>query len=264
MNEENTPVVENGADNAEKQPATATNANQPDLSSLFVDGQAGVFDENKIVGLMNDLANQKKSTSYYQSLYMKKNEVPETADGYAKNFKPDSMYEKAMEQENVKNMVKAIREWGIENQIGERSLNKFLDYTLRSAVEKNILDMRSEEQIKEEAAKAEAEELKKLQPMLERINKSKEENDAILEHFLNSPNVFTNDPEMKKYITELADSSAMGYKLLTMLTHTIEHRGIPVVSGTVAGKDKAALMAEIQKIDDPNLRHQKMKEFYGE
>ena len=56
----------------------------------------------------------------------------------------------------------------------------------------------------------------------------------------------------------------MGYKLLTMLTHTIEHRGIPVVSGTVAGKDKAALMAEIQKIDDPNLRHQKMKEFYGE
>lgn len=263
MNEE-TPVVENGTDNAAKQPVTATNANQPDLSSLFVDGQAGVFDEQKIVGLMNDLANQKKSTSYYQSLYMKKNEVPETADGYAKNFKPDSIYEKAMEQENVKNMVKSMREWGLENQIGERSLNKFLDYTLRSAVEKNILDMRTDEQKQAEVQAAEEEEFKKVQPMLERMGKTREENNAIINGFLNSPSVFTNDPEMKEFLHNLADGSAMGYKLVTMLTHAIEHRGIPVVSGTVAGKDKSAMMAEIQKIEDPNLRFQKMKEFYGE
>ena len=52
-----------------------------------------------------------------------------------------------------------------------------------------------------------------------------------------------------------------------MLANSVDHRGIPVtgiVTSTVSQKDKSALMAELQKIDDPDLRERKMREYYGE
>ena len=93
--------------------------NNVDLSAYFKDGEAGVFDENKIEKLAKDYENQKKSTSYFKSMYMKKNPVPETADGYAKSFKADSMYEGVMGEESVKSAINEIRKFAFDNKIGE-------------------------------------------------------------------------------------------------------------------------------------------------
>lgn len=270
MSENNqTPPVNDGGGTQTQitPPATQSGAQEshtPDLSAVFVDGQPGTFDQDKIVSLMKDLENSKKSASYFQSMYMKKNEVPETIDGYSKAFKADSMYEAALAQDNVKGMIKAMQEWGLKQGIGTRALNSFIDYTLKNAVQKNIIDLRSDEQKAADKKKYDDEQLAKIQPMLDGMHKTKDENDTIIQKFLDGKSVFTNDPEMKEYLINLADSGAMGYKLLTMMTHQIEHSGIPVVSGTIKTQDKAALMAEIQKIDDPQLRFQKMQEFYNQ
>ena len=85
--------------------------NTPDLSAYFKDGEAGVFDPEKVAGLAKDLENQKKSTSYFQSQFMKKNGVPETAEGYYTHFKADSTYEEALKDETIKNNVDDFFKW---------------------------------------------------------------------------------------------------------------------------------------------------------
>lgn len=254
-------------DTQESTPAEPTGTSNVDLSAYFKDGEAGVFDENKIEKLAKDYENQKKSTSYFQSMYMKKNPVPETADGYAKSFKADSMYEKAMEEDAVKSTIKNIRDFAFENKIGERETNMFTDYILKNAVKANIIDTRTEEQLKAEQQKIFDEAAKEVQPMLDSLGRTLEENNRYIDNFLSSPSIFTNSPEMIETIKQVANESANGYKLITMLANSVDHRGIPVtgiVTSTVSQKDKSALMAELQKIDDPDLRERKMREYYGE
>lgn len=239
--------------------------NQPDLSSYFKDGEPGVFDAEKVADLARSLENQKKSTSYFQSQFMKKNGVPETVEGYYTHFKPDSMYEKAMEEESVKKSVNDMFTWCKENNVGEREANLFADYVLKNAVSSNIIDMRTEEQIQAEIDRVNAENLEKVQPMLDSLGRDVEENNLVIENFLNSKSVFTNNPEMKDYIREIADKDAMGYMFVTMLTQAVEHRGIPVITGTATiSKDKAALDKEYNQEDDPVKREALMKAFLGD
>lgn len=256
------------ADNQVSSTATIEDTNtenQPDLSSYFKDGEPGVFDADKVADLARSLENQKKSTSYFQSQFMKKNGVPETVEGYYTHFKPDSMYEKAMTDESVKKSVNDMFTWCKENNVGEREANLFADYVLKSAVNSNLIDMRTEEQIQAEIDKINAENLEKVQPMLDSLGRDIEENNTVIENFLNSKSVFTNNPEMKDYIREIADKDAMGYMFVTMLTQAVEHRGIPVITGTATvSKDKAALDKEYNQEDDPVKREALMKAFLGD
>lgn len=256
----------------EAQATQPSNENQEnstaDLSAYFKDGETGVFDPEKVAGLARDLENQKKSTSYFQSQFMKKNGVPETAEGYYTNFKADSMYEAALQDEQLKGNIDGFFKWCKENNIGEREAHLFADFSLKGAVSGNLIDMRSQEQIDKESAEAKQklfdEEFEKVKPMLDSMGRSLDENNEIIENFLSSRSIFTNDPEMKKYLTELADMDAKGYQLVTLLTQAVEHRGIPVVTGTVESKDRAALMKEYQEESDPVRRENIMKAYLGE
>lgn len=237
-----------------------TPENAPDLSAYFKDGEAGVFDPEKVAGLAKDLENQKKSTSYFQSQFMKKNGVPETPEGYYEHFKADSSYENLMKDESVKKGMDDFFKWCKENNIGEREALLFADHNMKNASQFFI----SEEEQQAEQERVYNEELEKAKPMLENLGRTLEENNTIIENFLNSPSIFTNNPEMKEWITNLADSDAMGYKFVTLLTQAVEHRGVPVITGSTEGKDKAALMKEYQNESDPVLREALMKKFLGE
>lgn len=245
---------------------TAPEANDtPDLSAYFKDGEAGVFDAEKVADLARSLENQKKSTSYFQSQFMKKNGVPETVEGYYTHFKPDSMYEKAFQEEETKKSVDELFKWSKDNNIGEREATLFADYVLKSAVQANLIDTRTEEQLQAEQEKAYQEELVKVQPMLDSLGRTIDENNTIIENFLNSRSVFTNNPEMKEYIQNIADRDAMGYMFVTMLTQAVEHKGIPVVTGSATiSKDRAALDKEFQAETDPVKREALLRAFYGE
>ena len=242
-----------------------TNENMPDLSAYFKDGEAGVFDPDKVAGLARDLENQKKSTSYFQSQFMKKNGVPEKYEDYFTNFKPDSIYESVFNDENLKEVENNIFKWCHENKIGSRESQLFMDYILKSAVESNIIDTRSEKEIAlAQQLKAE-EEAEKVQPMLNSLGRSLEENNEIIENFLNSRSVFTNNPEMREYLQELADSDAKGYMLVTLMTQAFEHSGVPVVTGDSAiSKDRVALTNEYNNESDPLKREALMRAYLGE
>lgn len=253
------------ADNQVSSNEDQTQDNQPDLSSYFKDGEPGVFDAEKVADLARNLENQKKSTSYFQSQFMKKNGVPETVEGYYTHFKPDSIYEKAMNEESVKTGVNNLFTWCKENNVGEREAQLFADYTLKNAVNSNLIDLRTEEQIQAEQDKLNEEMLEKVQPMLDSLGRDVEENNLVIENFLNSKSVFTNNPEMKEYIRNIADSDAMGYMFVTTLTQAVEHRGIPVITGSATvSKDKAALEKQYNEETDPVKREALMKAFLGD
>lgn len=236
----------------------------PDLSAYFRDGEPGVFDAEKVAGLARDLENQKKSTSYFQSQFMKKNGVPENYEDYYKTFKADSMYESAMDDETVKESVENLYKWCHENKIGQRESNLMADYILKNAVQSGILDMRTDEERDAEFNKKIAEETEKLKPMLESLNRTKEENDIMLQNFFNYPNAFNRDPEVSDYLFELAEKDSRMYKHLTNLMQATEHRGVPYVTGTAATKDKAAVTRDYNQETDPEKREALMRAYLGE
>lgn len=259
-----TPASEN-VENTTRNNIQSAEEYTPDLSAYFKDGEAGVFDAEKIADLARSLENQKKSTSYFQSQFMKKNGVPETVEGYYTHFKPDSMYEKAFNEEGTKESIDTLFKWAKENNIGEREATLFADYALKSAVESNLIDMRTDEQKQAEQEKLYMQEAEKVKPMLENLGRSIDENNKVIENFLNSRSVFTNNPEMVEYIRDIADKDAMGYMFVTMLTQAIEHKGIPVVTGSATGsKDKAAFEKAFQEEPDPVKREALARAFYGE
>lgn len=236
-----------------------------DLSTLWKENEAGVYDDDKITQLAKDLENQKKSTSYFQSMYMKKNPVPDTIEGYEKNFKPDSMYEKALEFEEVKTGLKEFREWALKNKIGEREANLFADWVLKDKVQTHNIDLRSEEDIAVEKQKAYEEGLKEVQPMLDSLGRSIEENNRYIDNFLKSPSAFSNNPEMIKYIENIANGDPMGYKFVTLLTQLVDHKDLEhIPTGTYTKQDKADLQQRLIQEPDPEKRFRMMQEFFKE
>lgn len=237
--------------------------NTPDLSALFKDGEPGVFDTDKVAKLAKDFENSKKSASYFQSQYMKKEGIPESIDGYFKDFRPDSSYEKFMEKDNVKKSKEDLIKFAFDNQISPKAAEKFFDYSMKNLVNSGAFVEKTEEEIKAEQEKANQEAMKEVQPMLDSLNRTKEVNDQYIEKFINSPNIFTSNPKMKDFLEEIANYGAEGYMLITLMEQAYNNQGVPVITGTVATKDKAAFEKAYNEEKDPVVREQLAKEFYG-
>lgn len=253
-------------------PQSAQNNPQPagdnnvDLASLFKDGEPGTYDTDKITQLIKNYENSKKSASYFQSQYMKKQGIPETVDGYfGANWHADSAYENAMNNEDVKQAKDKLANFAFQNNISPRDAELFFDYTMKNLAKTGYFEQKTPEQIAEEQKKADEEAMKEVAPMLESINRTKEDNDKYISAFFESQgNPFTNDPNMKNYLEQIADDGAMGYKLITMMEQMFSHRGVPPISGTVAGKDTAAFEKQLAQESNPEARDRMMREFYGE
>ncbi|MCQ2608563.1 MAG: hypothetical protein MJ197_07755 [Bacteroidales bacterium] len=250
------------------QVAPAGNDGQPsagviDLSVYFKDNEPGVYDPDKISALVKDRDNKAKSASYFQSEFMKKNDVPQSVEGYAEHFKPDSMYEKFMENDQVKDTLKTIREWGLKNNIGPVAVNSFCDLALRKMVEDGDLDSRTPEQIQEDVAKATAAEQEKLKPFLESTHRSFEDQTKILNKFFDTPSVFTNDPEVKAFLQKAANESAVAYKAISYLIDAIEFGGYKALptQGESLGVGAAEFWNKYNAEQDPMKREAMLAEF---
>lgn len=250
----------------QQEPITAQPQNSDtDLSSLFKDGEPGTYDADKITKLMHDFENSKKSASYFQSQYMKKEGIPESIDGYFKDFRPDSSYANGMEKDDVKTAKENLIKFAFENNISPRNAELFFDYSMKNLAKTGYFTEKTAEEIEAEKQAQYESDMKEVTPMLEQLNRSKDDNDKYIEKFMTSDsNPFINDPKMKEYLENIADDGAMGYKFITMMEQVFNHSGVPVISGSVEGKDKAAFEAALAKETNPELREKMMKEYYGE
>lgn len=234
-----------------------------DLSVYFKDGEPGVYDNDKITALIKDRDNKAKSASYFQSELMKKNEVPQTIDGYATHFKPDSTYEKFMQDESVQQTLKTIREWGLKNNISPTAVNSFCDLTLRKMVEDGDLDARTPEQIAEEAAKATAAAQEQLKPFLESVHRSFDDQTKLINKFFDTPSIFTNDPEVKSFLQQAANESPIAYKAISYLIDAIEfggYKALPTQSESI-GIGAAEFWSKFNAETDPVKRDAMLTEF---
>lgn len=239
------------------------NVGDVDLSLYFKDGEPGVYDTDKLTALVKDRDNKAKSASYFQSQYMQKNDVPETADGYAAHFKPDSAYEKFMENDEVKGRIKALQEFGIKEKIPQRALNAFIDYSLKEMVANGTLDNRTPEEIADADAKATAEEAKKLEPFLASAGRTMEQQNELITKFFETPSVFTNDPEMKQFLQTAANESAVAYKAISYLIDAIEFGGYKALptQGESLGIGAAEFWSKFNAEQDPVKRDAMLTEF---
>lgn len=223
------PVATGGSDG---QPAVGT----IDLSVYFKDDEPGVFDPAKITALAKERDAKAKSASYFQSQFMQKNDVPETVDGYAEHFKPDSTYESIMDRKEVQETVQRIREMGLKEGLSPRAVNAFIDHTLKQVVASNLIDMRTPEQIQADQEKATAAEMEKLTPFLESTHRTFEQQTKLINDFFNTPSIFTNDPEIKELLQTAASESAVAYKAISYLIDSIEfggYKALPTQSESV-------------------------------
>ena len=234
-----------------------------DLSLYFKDGEPGVYDPEKITALAKDRDNKAKSASYFQSQFMQKNEVPQSIEGYAEHFKVDSAYEKFMDKQEVQDALKEIREWGLKNNIGPNAVNSFSDMILKKLVADGVLDSRTPEQIAEAEAKKTAEAKEQLKPFLDTVHRSFEDQTNLLNKFFDAPSVFTNDPETKSFLQQIANDSATGYKIVSMLIDAIEfggYKALPTQSESM-GVGAAEFWNKYNAEPDPIKRDAMLAEF---
>lgn len=234
-----------------------------DLSVYFKDGEPGVYDPEKITALVKERDNKAKSASYFQSQFMQKNEVPQSIDGYAEHFKPDSLYEKFMDKDEVQGALKEIREWGLKNGIGPTAVNSFCDLVLRKMVTDGDLDTRTPEQIQEEVNKATAAAQEQLKPFLETVHRSFEDQTNLINKFFDTPSVFTNDPEVKALLQQAANESPVAYKAISYLIDAIEFGGYKALptQGESLGMGAAEFWAKYNAEQDPVKREAMLSEF---
>lgn len=252
----NTPSVAAGSDG---QPAAGT----IDLSVYFKENEPGVFDPEKITALVKERDTKAKSASYFQSQYMQKNDVPETIDGYAEHFKPDSAYESLMDRKEVQDSIKQIREFGLKEGLSPKAVNAFIDFTLKQSIANNLIDTRTPEQIKADEAKATEEEIKKLTPFLESSHRTFEQQTEIIKNFFNTPSVFTNDPEIKSLLESAASESAVAYKAISLMIDLIDgsgYKALPTQSQSV-GVGAAEFWNKYNAESDPVKREAMLSEF---
>ena len=234
-----------------------------DISTLFKDGEPGVYDSDKVAKLAKDYENSKKSAQYFQSQYMKKEGVPDDISLYFKNFTPDSSYEKAMDKEEVKKAKEDITKFAHENMISPRIAEKFFDYSMKNLAKQGYFTEKTEEQIQAEQKVANEEAMKVVQPMLDGLNRTLDQNNEYIQKFLDSTNMLTSNPQIKEYLQKIADDGAEGYMLVTLLEQAINHQGVPVVTGTVETKDPVAFEKALAAEQNPEAREKLMRDFYG-
>lgn len=235
-----------------------------DMSTLFKDNEPGVYDDDKVAKLAKDYENSKKSAQYFQSQYMKKEGVPDDISFYFKDFTPDSSYANAMEKDEVKKAKEDITKFAHENMISPRIAEKFFDYSMKNLAKAGAFTEKTEEQIAAEQKAANEEALKIVQPMLDGLNRTHEQNNQYIRNFLDSKNMLTSNPQIKEYLTKIADDGAEGYMLVTLLEQAINHQGVPVVTGTVEAKDQVAFEKALAAEQNPEAREKLMREFYGD
>lgn len=264
MTVENQPASPDLTPNNNPTPGQQQPSNTVDLSAYFKDDEPGVFDGDKVAKLAKDYENSRKSASYFQSQYMKKEGIPETIDGYFKDFRPDSSYEKFMDNDNVKKSKEDLIKFAFDNQISPRAVEKFFDYSMKNLAKEGVFQTKTEEELQAEQEKANAEALKEVQPMLDSLNRTKEVNDQYITKFLDSPSVFNSNPKMRDYLEQIANDGAAGYMLITLMEQAFNNQGVPVITGSIATKDKAAFEKAYNAETDPVAREKLLKEFYGE
>ena len=177
------------------------------------------------------------------------------------------MYEKAMDMEGVKDVQQKLYEHAKKNGIGVDTANSVFDFFMKLSVESGDLDLRTEEQIQSENKILQEEEEKKrleiIQPMLEDLHRTKDENDAVIKNFINGKNIFTSNPQMKDFLDKVSQQTAIGYQLVTMINNAFDMGNVPTVTGTVASKDKAAFDKAFAAETNPDIRNEMLQQFYG-
>lgn len=233
-----------------------------DLSAYMGD-DGHTLDFNKVAELYKNAEKYKTSAAFFQTKYQQKNGVPDNVDEYMNTFKPDSSYEKFMEDENIQNAFKEYFEFAKEHGIGKEAAQATMDWFMKDLVGKDgILDNRSDAEKAADLEKAKAEFSEAIKPLLQSTNRTQEEQNHIIENFLKSENIFTSNPNMKEYMLGLTNDP-MGYMFLSMVTEMIDGSNVPVVSGTISTKDLNAMRAELAKEADPVRREEMMKQFFG-
>lgn len=226
----------------------------------------GTLNTGAIDGVLTKLENAEKSSRYFQSQYSKSTQdsLPDDDTGYGEGFKADSSYAKFMGTDEAQKEITALKAWAKENGIGKNTYNKMQDYALRGMLSRGTWETRTQEQIEAEEYKATEEAKKTVQPMLENLGRTFDENTALLKAFANSDNVFTNNPKMKEYFEKIADDGAQGYMFATLLTQAVNHSGVPSVNIPTASAiiDRAALDEALAKETDPNRREAMTREYY--
>ena len=260
MEQENQQIQTNPTSEQQEQHTQPTGF---DISTLFKDNEPGVYDDDKVAKLAKDYENSKKSAQYFQSQYMKKEGVPDDISYYFKDFTPDSMYADAMEKDEVKKAKEDITKFAHENMISPRIAEKFFDYSMKNLAKAGVFTEKTEEQIAAEQKAANEEAMKIVQPMLDGLNRTYEQNNEYINKFLESPNMLTSNPKIKEYLTKIANDGAEGYMLVTLLEQAINHQGVPVVTGTVEAKDQVAFEKALAEEQNPEAREKLMREFYG-
>lgn len=235
-----------------------------DLSALFKENEPGVYDDDKIAKLAKDYENSKKSAQYFQSQYMKKEGVPDDISLYFKDFTPDSSYAHAMEKDEVKKAKEEIIKFSHDNMISPRIAEKFFDYSMKNLAKTGAFTEKTEEQIAAEQKAANDEAMKVVQPMLDGLNRTVDQNNEYIQKFLDSTNMLTSNPKIKDYLTKIADDGAEGYMLVTLLEQAINHQGIPIVTGTVEAKDQVAFEKALAEEQNPEAREKLMRDYYGD
>lgn len=233
-----------------------------DLSAYMGD-DGHTLDFNKVAELYKNAEKYKTSAAFFQTKYQQKNGVPDDVNEYMNTFKPDSSYEKFMENQDIKDSFNEFFAFAKEQGIGKDHAHAIMDWYMKDLVGENgILDNRSDAEKAADLEKAKAEFSEAIKPLLQSTNRTQEEQNTIIENFLKSENIFTSNPKMKEYMLGLTNDP-MGYMFVSMVTEMIDGSNVPVVSGTVSTKDLNAMRAELAKETDPVRREEMMKQFFG-
>lgn len=234
-----------------------------DLSAYMGD-DGHTLDFNKVAELYKNAEKYKTSAAFFQTKYQQKNGVPDDVNEYMNTFKPDSSYEKFMEDPDVKQSFNEFFAFAKDHGIGKEQAQAVMDWYMKGLVgEDGILDNRSDAEKEADFAKAKAEFSEAIKPLLDSTNRTQAEQNAIIENFLNAENMFTSNPEMKNFILQMAQNNPMGYMFVSMVAEMIDGSNVPVVSGTISTKDLNAMRAELAKESDPVRREEMMKQFFG-
>ena len=263
-----TPPAGNPAPGTNPGATPAPGANPPadngtvDLSAYMGD-DGHTLDFNKVAELYKNAEKYKTSAAFFQTKYQQKNGVPDDVNEYMNTFKPDSSYEKFMNDQNIKDSFNEFFAFAKEHAIGKEQAHAVMDWFMKDLVGKDgILDNRSDAEKAADLEKAKAEFSEAIKPLLQSTNRTQEEQNHIIENFLKSENIFTSNPNMKEYMLGLTNDP-MGYMFVSMVTEMIDGSNVPVVSGTISTKDLNAMRAELAKEADPVRREEMMKQFFG-
>ena len=232
--------------------------------SAYMGADGRTLDVAKVAELYKSAEKYKTSAAFFQTKYQQKNGVPDDVNEYMNTFKPDSSYEKFMEDKDIKDSFNEFFAFAKEHGIGKEQAQAVMDWYMKGLVGENgILDNRTEAQKEADLAKAKAEFSVAIKPVLESTHRTQAEQNHIIENFLRAENIFTANPEMKQYIYHMAQTDPMGYMFVSMVAEMIDGSNVPVVSGTISTKDINAMRAELAKEADPVRREEMMKQFFG-